>query len=233
MAHDTQEPDPPTDQAGEIVVFEIRRESKCGECDDELWPGRMIRLLGNKALCLACADLDHLDFLPRGDAAVTRRAKKYSKLWAVVLRWATARKRYERQGLLVESQAVERAEQECLADAEVRERRRARDAERRAELDEEFVGAFAGAVRASYPGCPAGVERRIAEYACQRKSGRVGRTAAAKELDPEPIRLAVIAHIRHEHTNYDELLLRLANRDSARREVRGQVDAILRSWSQE
>ena len=71
-------------------------------------------------MCLACADMEHLVFLPSGDAAVTRRAKKHSTLSAVVLKWNRARKRYERQGLLVESEALEQAEKECLADAEVR-----------------------------------------------------------------------------------------------------------------
>jgi len=89
------------------------------------------------ALCLACADLDHLVFLPPGDAALTRRARKYSTLAAVVLKWSRARKRYERQGLLVEAQATEKAEQECLADIEVRERRREREAAKR--FDEEAV----------------------------------------------------------------------------------------------
>jgi len=43
-----------------------------------------IRLAGDKgALCLSCADLDHLAFLPSGDTALTRRAKKYSGLTAV------------------------------------------------------------------------------------------------------------------------------------------------------
>ena len=48
------------------------------------------------ALCLACADLDHLAFLPRGDATLTRRARAHSTLSAVVLKWSRARKRYER-----------------------------------------------------------------------------------------------------------------------------------------
>ncbi len=84
------------------------------------------------ALCLACADLDHLLFLPAGDTAVTRRARKHSTLAAVVLKWSQARKRYERQGLLVEAQALERAEKECLADEEGRARQRQRQAEYRA-----------------------------------------------------------------------------------------------------
>lgn len=31
-------------------------------------------------LCLGCADVDHLEFLPSGDAAVTRRTSKHSHL---------------------------------------------------------------------------------------------------------------------------------------------------------
>ena len=70
----------------------------------------------------------------------------------------------------------------------------------------------------------------IAEHACRKYSGRVGRTAAAKELSPEAIRLAVIAHIRHVHTNYDELLAQYADRGAARERIRGNVSAILDDW---
>jgi hypothetical protein len=51
--------------------------------------------------------MDHLVFLPSGDAGVTRRAKQNSSLWAVVVRFSRQRKRYERQGLLVEKDAVD------------------------------------------------------------------------------------------------------------------------------
>ena len=90
--------------------------------------------------------------------------------------------------------------------------------------------AFASAIREQYPGCPATEETEIAEHACRKYSGRVGRTAAAKALSPEAIRLAVIAHIRHAHTNYDELLGQYADRDSAREQIRGKVSAILDDW---
>ena len=76
------------------------------------------------------ADLDHLVFLSRGDAALTRRAKKASSLSAVVVRFSRTRGRYERQGLLVEEPALEQAEAECLADEEARLRRRGREEER-------------------------------------------------------------------------------------------------------
>ncbi len=216
--------------AGEIVVFILRKPSTCGDCGEELWKGNIIRLEAGKALCLGCADLDHLEYLPRGDAAVTRRAGKYSKLRAVVVRWSQTRKRYERQGILAEAEAIERAEQESLADADFREWQRQRRAERAEEGDREYEAAFAAAVRAQYPGCPAGAETRIAAHACRRSSGRVGRTAAAKELDPQALRLAVLAHIRHVHTPYDEHLARTGDRQLARETVHHQVQAILRQW---
>ena len=77
----------------EIVVFMIRRDTQCTECGDELGRGRLLRVENGKALCLECADLDHLEFLPRGDTAVTRRASRYSKLRAVVVEWSRTRKR--------------------------------------------------------------------------------------------------------------------------------------------
>lgn len=145
--------------------------------------GAWITLVEEKgALCLACADLDHLIFLAPGDAALTRRAHKYSTLSAVVLEWSRARKRYERQGILVEEPALQRAEQECLNDAEARERRRQREAERRVELDQEYVSRFAERVRQLFPHCPAGREQEIAEHACQKYSGRVGRTAKTNSI---------------------------------------------------
>ena len=51
-----------------------------------------------KAFRLSCADLDQLVFLPSGDPAVTRRTRKHSTLWAVVLTWSLSRKRYDQRG---------------------------------------------------------------------------------------------------------------------------------------
>src|SRR2546430_12476253 len=136
-------------QKEEIRVFISHRESVCDECHEELGSKAWITLVRDKgALCLACADLDQLVFLPSGDAALTRRAKKHSVLSAVVLKWSRARKRYERQGLLVEERALELAEDECLADADLRARRREREAERRAELDGNFCAQVAANIRA-------------------------------------------------------------------------------------
>ena len=215
----------------ELKVFISTRESTCGECGENLGSKAWITLVKEKgALCLACADLDHLVFLPSGDAALTRRAKKHSTLSAVVLKWSRARNRYERQGLLVEELALEKAEEECLADSEVRERRREREAVRREELDRQYVERFAQRVRELFPACPAGRETTIAEHACRKYSGRVGRSASAKSLGEDAVRLAVIAHIRHRETDYDILLARGYDRREARMEVESAVGKVLRNW---
>ena len=219
------------DQNYGLKVFISTRESVCDDCGENLESEAWISLVRDKgALCLTCADLDHLVFLPSGDAALTRRAGKHSTLSAVVLKWSRARKRYERQGLLVEEGALEKAEAECLADSEIRERRREREAERRDDIDSQYKERFARRVREIYPGCPAGREQRIAEHACLKYSGRVGRTASAKNLDEEAVRLAVIAHVRHQETKYDRLLARGLSRKEARSEVEEAVENVLRKW---
>ena len=214
----------------EIVVFRVRRDTTCSECDTEIGRGSMVRLQDEKALCLECADLDSLEFLSRGDAAITRRSTRYSKLWAVVVEWSRTRKRYERQGILAEPEAIDQAYAECEADAELRERRRAREAERREWLDQDYVARFALAISNQFPAIPAGVETQIAEHACLKHSGRVGRSAAAKEFSADAIFLAVQAHVRHRHTDYDKLLFQYDNRSLAREQVRNKVDLVLEQW---
>jgi hypothetical protein len=183
-----------------------------------------------RPLCLACADLDHLVFLPSGDTALTRRARKHSTLDAVVVRFSRTRGRYERQGVLVEEAALDRAERECFDDAAVRERARERAVQRRAKLDERYVADFAERIGDLLPGCPLAECQAIADHACLKYSNRVGRSAAAKELDPEAIELAVRAHIRHCHTSYDRLLARGMERSGARAAVRDAVDEVFMAW---
>lgn len=216
----------------DVKVFITTTEATCGECHENLGRGAWITLVADKgALCLACADLDHLLFLPSGDPALTRRAHKHSTLGAVVLKWSRARKRYERQGILVEASALEQAEQECLADQEIRLRRQEREAERRVELDSQFVAEFAQKVQQLFPGCPPGREMVIAEHACLKYSGRVGRSAAAKRLDETAIRLAVIAHLRHAETDYDDLLAKGYDRHDARMQIAEKVERVLEQWA--
>jgi hypothetical protein len=219
------------DEPQELKVFISTGESTCDECGQKLARHAWIALAGERgALCLSCADLDHLVFLAPGDAALTRRARKHSTLSAVVLKWSRARHRYERQGILVEEPALARAEAECLADGEARARHREREVERRADLDREYIERFAQRILELFPGCPAGTQHTISEHACRKYSGRVGRSAAAKDLAEQAIRLAVAAHIRHVKTPYDQLLAAGQDRHEARRQVESQAHAVLDKW---
>src|SRR5215471_17340511 len=106
----------------DLVVIQPLKDFTCAECGDE--SGVLLMMDDTGPVCMSCVDMDHLVFLPAGDAALTRRAKKASRLSAVVVRWSRARKRYERQGILVEEPALGEAERQCLADSDTRLRRR-------------------------------------------------------------------------------------------------------------
>jgi hypothetical protein len=214
----------------DLVVFSILRDAKCAECGEELWKGSLLSMEGGRPLCLRCADLDYLVYLPRGDAALTRRAKKYSALSAVVVRFSRARGHYERQGILVEESALQKAEQECLEDAAQRAARREREEVRRTEQDRDLAARAADAIRELFPGCPRGEAAAIATRTTARGSGRVGRTAAGKALDEGALTAATIAAIRHNHTRYDGLLMSGCSRADARNAVRDAVDRVLDRW---
>jgi len=87
------------------------------------------------------------------------------------------------------------------------------------------------AILRQYPGCPPNEALAVAAHAAERGSGRIGRSAAAREFDPRAIQLAVLAHIRHEHTKYDELLMKGTARMDARALVREQIDRVVVNWS--
>ena len=215
----------------DLKVFIASASPKCEDCGRDLGRKAWITLSREKgARCLSCADLDHLVFLPSGDAALTRRSRKHSKLSAVVLKWSRARKQYERQGALVEESALLRADEECAADEGRREEARKRAAQRRAELDMDYVKSFAAAIRDNFPACPKKTADAIARHACRKYSGRVGRSAAAKSFDAEAVLLAVIAQIRHERTNYDQLLMAGHDRHLARSLVQPEIESILAKW---
>ena len=87
-------------------------------------------------------------------------------------------------------------------------------------------------IRQLYPGCPAREAQRIARHTAVRGSGRVGRSSGGRALDEEALRLAVVAFIRHNHTNYDELMMQGVDRASARHKVSEQIDRLLSDWEE-
>lgn len=216
----------------DLAVYQLSgKSSACSECSAELHKGEFVFLEKQEALCLTCADMDHLEFLPSGDAAMTRRSKKLSPLSAIVLRFSRSRKRYERQGILVTTAAIDAAEQQCAADADSRAQRRERDAERRAGDDQVLIEEMTKLIQTDYPGCPDDEALAIAIHTAQRGSGRVGRSAAGRNLQTEAITLAVAAWVRHQHTNYDELLMQGTDRREARRMIRADQEQAIARWA--
>ena len=118
-----------------------------------------------------------------------------------------------------------------MDDEEVRKRNRERNAIRREKLDRKYILTFSTEIKSIFPGCPKKTAEKIAEHACLKYSGRVGRSASAKNFEEGAITLAVQAHIRHEETDYDGLLNRGYERYDARQIVREQIDEVLSKWS--
>jgi hypothetical protein len=211
----------------DLVVIQPLKDWTCTGCGGS---GDLLIMEEPGPTCLACADMDHLVFLASGDATLTRRAKKGSRLSAVVVRFSRERRRYERQGILVEEEALARAEADCLADEEARARRRLRDEARRAHEDRDVEAGMAGMILAHFPRCGPERAREIARHAGARGSGRVGRSRAGRALDAEAISLAVIASVRHLETAYDELLMVGIPRAEARERVWPDVEQVLDAW---
>jgi hypothetical protein len=89
----------------DLVVVDPHHEWTCADCSTT--SDGLLLMQDDEPHCLRCVQLDHLVFLPAGDAQRTRRAHQASTQTAVVVRFSRTRRRYERQGLLVEPAAAD------------------------------------------------------------------------------------------------------------------------------
>ena len=211
----------------ELVVVSPVKEWTCSTCGSE--DAGWLIMEDPGPVCMTCADMDHLVFLPSGDAALTRRAKKNSRLSAVVVRFSRTRKRYERQGLLVEeersnapSRSAWRTRSRGRAGATVTQHDAPAPASSFRRGSRSRSASCSRAARASGP--------RRSPDTRERGSGRMGRTAAGRALGREALELAVLASVRHQDTEYDQLLMSGVDRATARDRVRDQVNAVLDQW---
>lgn len=92
-----------------VVIVPLNDGWKCHRCGGT---GDLLIMENPGPACLRCAGLGDLEFLSAGDALLTRRAKAKSTRHAVVVRFSKNRRRYERQGLLVEPHAAAEARRE-------------------------------------------------------------------------------------------------------------------------
>jgi len=96
-----------------VVILPLKDDWTCHRCGKT---GDFLIMENPGPACLRCAGLGDLEYLPAGDALLTRRAKARSKRSAVVVRFSKSRGRYERRGLLVEAGALEAVRRELDAE---------------------------------------------------------------------------------------------------------------------
>jgi hypothetical protein len=96
-----------------LVIQPLNDEWTCHRCGGT---GSLLVMENPGPACLRCVGLGDLEFLGAGNTLLTRRARAKSPRHAVVVRFSKARRRYERQGLMVEPTALAEAERELAAE---------------------------------------------------------------------------------------------------------------------
>jgi hypothetical protein len=96
-----------------VAIVPLRPDWKCHRCGRG---GDLLMMEPPGPCCLACAGFADLEYLPRGNAKLTKRVAKLSTRLLVVVRFSRSRKRYERQGLLIEPRTLRAARKELGVD---------------------------------------------------------------------------------------------------------------------
>jgi hypothetical protein len=98
--------------------------------------------------------------------------------------------------------------------------------------DTTIVRQAAAELDSQLPKIPKHDRELVLKHSFKKHSGRVGRTSLIPL--PRKVLYAVIAHIRHKHTNYDELLEGGGmSRDAARKAIQPILQDTLRLWGNE
>jgi hypothetical protein len=79
-----------------------------------------------------------------------------------------------------------------------------------------------------FPKISSGEKEMVLKHGFRKLSGRVGRTGTIPMA--KKVLFAVIAHIRHEHTDYDQMMDKGINREDARRRIAKDMQGVLRLW---
>ncbi len=173
-------------------------------------------------------------FVPKGDAGLTRALTKNHPHWVCLEK--NQYDHVERTGIYADSDTVEEVFQQ-LGGEEGREKRDEAKSEAVWKRESKIQEAFEKAIRTQFPNMPEDDLYEVLETATQQ--GRVGKAAflyfsgGSEQEDniESAATLAVIAHARHKYTNYDSLFSEGHSKESARREIRPELDKKLSEWS--
>lgn len=97
---------------------------------------------------------------------------------------------------------------------------------RRQRQQEKDASDFAESVRFRFPSMPENDVQKVSRHATEIGSGRVGRASGVDD----PVHNAVVAHIRHQHTNYDSNFELGIEKSENRAEVSQKISQIYDSW---
>jgi len=166
--------------------------------------------------------------VPTGNHFLTRTIKKRAD--CVYVRMKKHRKgNFSRAiGIMAPRNIVEDAKQLAQETEEDRLTKREKAAEYRAKQEELHRKHMQAEILRLYPNMPPKEAGVIADHAFEVGSGRVGRVSAI-DLNKK-LELAVKAHIRHQHTEYDDMLNDGWEKEDARRQIAGQVEKIHGEW---
>jgi len=97
------------------VAYKLTSGSRCYNCDLKREAGSIVTLKREEdekeVLCAKCSQLETLEFLPGNKAKLTQVARNNSVRKFVVMQWSQLWKCYERQGLLLEPSAIDKAQE--------------------------------------------------------------------------------------------------------------------------
>ncbi|KAK3340034.1 hypothetical protein B0H65DRAFT_430234 [Neurospora tetraspora] len=159
-------------------------------------------------------------FVPKGDVYITKNCRKETHSAGQTV-YVVVNKRRKPIGLRCPVSIVKAVQESEQATA-------AKRAEAVQKRDAAMEGGFEEALKRLYPNTPKESIQKIVSHALKKRSRRVGRSGTV-QLD-DKVKLAVRAHIRHEHTEYEQLLRKGKTREGARRKVYSKLKEVARLW---
>lgn len=159
-------------------------------------------------------------FVPKGDVYITLNVRKRTHASENTL-YVVLDKNKHPIGLRCPAEIYEHVKH----DAEATKARREQAVESR---DAVVKDGFEAELLRLFPKAPKADVEQILKRTLQKRKRRVGRTATL-DLDAK-VQLAVKAHIRHCHTDYDSLLRSNTSKEKARRMISPEVEKVARSW---
>jgi len=94
--------------------------------------------------------------------------------------------------------------------------------------DDSDISKTTAEIKTQFPKMPATERELVIKHGFKKHSRRVGRTGTLT-LNAK-VRLAVVAHIRHMHTDYETLLRAGMPREAARVAILKTIDTVTREW---